>query len=349
MIYRRATTIGITCAMLVCTGCQTTSQLSSAEQSETIPSIRSCDWKPAMPLDVTRAEIARTTVPEDVLVALAPESQSPIQLASFRDESPATVSEVNGQRITNCEQLLAATNVALANGKDSRVVIQRDDQRISSCSISPGQLADLTTSISEQSGMMRSRDSEGTWITVCEDSVRCRFLVRIDRLHGLLHVKMSLGAYRGEGKLLPLDVDGTCNAVPLRCLTAEETLDLLYVDAAPEQLDANATSFAAVSDSEGYLVPANYESLQARVSKSADYEKRQPALLQQSERDYPGPAVLGDARGLATMLLQRQLYAAGTPERTGWIMFYSPELRQADAVTLSINLGSGPRPVTFRL
>ena len=65
------------------------------------------------------------------------------------------------------------------------------------------------------------------------------------------------------------------------------------------------------------------------------------------QRAGPGPAVLGDARALTGILLQRQLFRPGDPERTGWIVFAGESLNAGGAIDIDLDLGSGLQRFRF--
>jgi hypothetical protein len=52
---------------------------------------------------------------------------------------------------------------------------------------------------------------------------------------------------------------------------------------------------------------------------------------------------------LSGFLLQREIYTAGQPERTGWLIFSGEVLRHASAVQVVIDLGKGPIQAVFSL
>jgi hypothetical protein len=64
---------------------------------------------------------------------------------------------------------------------------------------------------------------------------------------------------------------------------------------------------------------------------------------------YPGPALLGDARALTGILLQRELLAASDSEKTGWILFAGESLKRGTQIRVEIDLGNGMRQLELKL
>ena len=158
----------------------------------------------------------------------------------------------------------------------------------------------------------------------------------------------------GSPQLLPGEVRATCDGTPLRCLSLAETLEALYgdFDARLSNGDTERSSFAAVSEREDYLIPSNYQRLLKRVeaARGGSFAKRpRPALVDLPGVEYPGPAVLGDARALAAFLQQRELAGPGEAANVGWVMFAGEALRKGSRIQLAIDCGQGRVPVSFML
>jgi hypothetical protein len=184
--------------------------------------------------------------------------------------------------------------------------------------------------------------------------VQCVVTPRVERERGLLQVALAKRTCWGGSQLLPQELTAACDGTPLRCLTLAQTLDLLYGELArgPRTEAGEDTSFASVSEREDYLIPSNYRKLLQRLEKvhGRSFAKRpRPALVEVPEIEYPGPAVLGDARALAGFLQQREYVQPGEPVQAGWVMFAGDALRDRRQIQLAIDLGQGPLPLEFVL
>ena len=179
----------------------------------------------------------------------------------------------------------------------------------------------------------------------------CILTPRVERRRGLLQLIMTTRLHWGADELLPVELRATCGGRPLRCLTLPETLELLYGHFQVDSCADSASSFASVSERDDYLIPFNFHRLQAAAQNEGQpfSERRRPLLIDLAGVEYPGPAVLGDARGLAEFLQQREITRAGAPEKLGWIIFAGSALRTGEQIEIEVDLGEGPMKLEFAL
>ena len=150
-----------------------------------------------------------------------------------------------------------------------------------------------------------------------------------------------------DDTLLPLEVGVQAGGKPLQCLTVADTLELLYGQGDGDFGDGSP-SFAETSEREDYLLPVNYKRLSQRHD-AGGLTTQSPALASLTGMRYPGQAVLGDARALTGIMMQRELLKRGESSGTGWLLFASDEVRTADQIDVSIDLGSGPKTYRFMI
>jgi hypothetical protein len=334
--------------------CRAWSRVTEAPDGSNIPR---WDWASAVPADATRAEIIRPCVRHDALVHFAPDfRREPIQLASTADTDPSyRIINVEGTEVSNYAELNMALEKAMAkSGKVQFDVVNAhvpNNGPAAAVVVDPHTLIAVTQSIAPEQKVVRIADHGNPWMVIRDDGVRCKLMARVERGRGLLQVVMSLVTCWGDEILLPVEVRAFCNDHPLRCLSAADTLELLYgrpqwLDKQTEEVDC---SFAAVSEADGYLIPTNYKRLyeETAIAFRRTTSPPPPALISVPGVSYPGPAILGDARSLTGIMLQRQLFQPGGSEQTGWIMFADPALRRGGKVEVEVDLGHGPVKLAF--
>src|SRR5262249_3266735 len=183
----------------------------------------------------------------------------------------------------------------------------------------------LAQATAPEEPLMRVTEDGNQWVLVRQSGVRCKIMSRVERSRGLLQMVVSLGLCWGPEVQLPCEVRVTCDGQPLQCLTAADTLELLYGHESHGESasDPSRGAFSIVSEREDYLMPTNYKRLQEAQAeaRASTPVPSIPALATVAGLAYPGPAILGDARALAAFLLQKQIYQAGEPERINWLMF----------------------------
>ena len=104
-----------------------------------------------------------------------------------------------------------------------------------------------------------------------------------------------------------------------------------------------------MSEQSDYLLPTNFKRLEADFDEETKSVASRPAprLVEVDNFEYPGSAVLGDARALGMFVMQREVLAAGD-ELEGWVMFHSPDT-YAEKIRVEIDLGQGLIPIEFML
>lgn len=317
------------------------------------------DWTTALPIGTSRAELVRATLPGEALAALVPEIARPeIILVSGRTGASAVeVTAVGGKSIKDYNQLDAAASAAAESGKPITVAFRSPSASAGapppSVEIKPAALNALCCAVAPQETLLRVTDHGNPWVAIRRGGVRAKVLTRVERRHGLLQVAMTMGVHWGDPLTLPVEIQAQANGKPLPCLGVSEVLDRLYgTPSTPADSDPAAYSFAASSERQDYLIPSNYKRLEQATEGSATTKPAGPSLPALASLPgivYPGPALLGDARALCGLLLQRQIYRPGDPERTGWILFGDDILRQAASVQLTVDLGTGPIHLAFEL
>jgi hypothetical protein len=315
-------------------------------------------WVSAIPSGLPRAELIPPALPSDSLSYFAPRLQTPVRRVST---GTATQSYLVERIDDDSVKDLASLTMALEEASTSRaaVVHLREASADSAAPsipipMDPRKLLVMAQVSGADHQIVRMTHGGRPSALIRQGPVRCVVTPRLERERGLLQLILTERVCWGERRVLPLEVTVTCDGTPLRCLTMSETLELLYgdFDASLRSGRAEQQSFAAVSEREDYLIPSNYRRLSKRVeeARGGSYAKRpQPALIELQEVEYPGPAVLGDARALGAFLLQRQFLQPDDPEDVGWILFAGKALRNASQIEIQIDLGQGAVPLEFVL
>jgi hypothetical protein len=315
------------------------------------------DWASCVPADGVRATTIVPTIPHAVLAHFVPDLHSgQVQLASVGNpDQNFRIVNIDGNDVRTFADIYDVSS-RTATASES---IQIDIIDASAAPESPktalvlqrSTLAALTQATAVQQPVIKVADGGNPGLMIREGGVQCGLTIRIERQHGLLQVVASLSNQWGVDRLLPVEVTAQCNGEMLRCLTAAETLELLYGDGRSllENQDQTRTSFFVVSQLDDYLIPTNYHRLHENITKAARKrtEHFPSALASIGKEIYPGPAVLGDARALTGIMLQPTICRAGMPEQTGWILFAGKSLRTGGNVTLAIDLGNGLQELHF--
>jgi hypothetical protein len=212
--------------------------------------------------------------------------------------------------------------------------------------LTPSQLLAIAQSAAPDVPHYRTTEDGNAWMVIRQNGVRCKVLPRVERERGLLQLVLSLNVASGPKRILPHEVTAHCDGKPLVCLSAADTLALLYGPSNERKAFNNEdTSFAAVSERNNFVVPANFQRLQERMYRLRRHAMSAPpvpALATLARANYPGPPLLGDARAISALLLQRELCEPGAPERIGWIMFGGDALKSGKELEVNIDLGNGP-------
>lgn len=325
------------------------------------PAITRWDWASGVPTGAPRADLCAASVSPDAVAYFLPElKRDGVQLVSMSGRTAAFhIVNVDGHPIRNCADLNLALVEAIDAEKDIQVDLTVADGRAASTTVAAmvdqPTLLSLTHAVADDQPVMRVAEDGNLWLWIRDGGVRGKLMVRVERERGLLQVVLSVANCWGNQELLPVEVRAACDEEPLRCLSAADTLEVLYgegIDTEGDAYDEASVSFAEVSEGDDYLIPTNYKRLYeqsvANVGKTAAPVAR-PALASLPGVAYPGPAILGDARALTGVLLQRQLYEPRDPERSGWILYAGPTLSGGSVVDISLDLGSGPKTYRFQI
>jgi hypothetical protein len=321
---------------------------------------RQWDWTTAVPTGGARAETVPPVIPAAAVAELVPELKGQeVRLASTGGTAALTISAINGNPVNNYNQLNSAATRALDLRKNVTVSLSGEGPSSSPAVVTevvPSKLVALGQAAAPQEPVLRVTADGNPWVLIREGGIRCKVMARVERTRGVMHVAVALGNSWGAPVTLPGEIHASCNGVPLQCLTVAETLETFF--GAPKTRRANDShppekeSFCKVSEQDDYLMPTNYRRLQRAADEAAKDSSSPPPLPAFATLpgiEYPGPAILGDARALSGFLLQRQIYQAGESERVGWLIFSGDELRRGGAVQIIVDLGHGPHQLMFSL
>lgn len=306
-------------------------------------------WNPLVPRNAKRGEILGLSIPRPAVAHfIKPNlSNSQIRLVSAEEtiDSPISISNINGRFVRNYSEVLAV----LSDLENSNEPVQVDlsiagDPDGHAIRLAKHEIAALLQSTNEDVELIRFAEGQSNWIQLRDGSVSCKLTARTDRDHNLIHLVAAIQNCWGMPKTLPVEIELFSAGKPLQCLTVCESLELLYGDV--EHLDKSGSyqPFSVVSEAEGYLLPENYR----RLERNSKANCRTPTLVNVSGRTYPGPPILADARALTGLLMRRQIYHPNEVERVGWLLFHSQNPIQ-DEIELVIDLGNGPRKVSFSI
>ncbi|HIQ21108.1 MAG TPA: hypothetical protein EYH34_07730 [Planctomycetes bacterium] len=308
-------------------------------------------WATALPQDVRRAELFVPEAERHAVAHLIPELRTATQpAAATLPAAPVTVIELDGQAVRTVHHLHAAAERAVDSGRASELVIADPMGARIRTTVPPDRLIALAAAAVPDRTAMEMTDEGNPWIVFRQDGLRCRLLARLERHTGLLQLIIGVKNCWGPQRLLPVEVTAFGNRRPLRCLTASQALERLYAGVWPEPgpPEEAAQSFAAVSERPDYLVPTNFQRLCTESqSRRAVRPAPLPALATLPGIQYPGPAVLGDARAVAAFLLRRQLCHPDDPELVGWVLFDGSPLRPGGTLEVYVDLGAGHHRFAF--
>lgn len=308
------------------------------------------DWTVGVPVDAPRAELIAATLPAEAIAQWVPQVASEVRLVSHSEPAIGyDIKNINGTVIENTSDLHNALeqipstaldvqiDLAAAGAKDAETALRLDH---------PTLLA-LSHAAAPSNSVFRVSEGGNPMLVVRDAGVRTHLVLRVERQVGLVQLVIKTANCGQQDMLLPVDVRVDAGGAPLQCLTVADTLDLLYGTPDGEFWNGNA-SFAETSEREDYLLPVNFKRLnQQHTTKSLVTQS--PALASMSGMRYPGPAVLGDARALTGIMMQRELLKGGESSRTGWLFFASNAVRTADHVEVSIDVGNGTNTYRFMI
>ena len=314
------------------------------------------NWMTGIPSGIPRAELIPATVPVQSLARFAPQAPFAVSQASTSAANSSFVIErVGEQPIKNLADLAVAVEDAVESGVSS-VVVRRTGtpgtREPGLINIDPGGLTALAQASGPEHTLVRTVYAGSPAVMIRQHGVSCIVTARVERQRGVLQAMLVMRQHWGERAILPREITATCDETPLRCLSLPETLELLYgdFDSRVPAESAEVTSFAAVSERDDYLIPFNYRHLQTQLDEQGSFAKRpRPALIELPDMEYPGPAILGDARAMVDFLLQREFTQPGEPERLGWVVFAGESLRRGKEIVLNLDLGFDSLPMVIRL
>ncbi len=305
-------------------------------------------WIAAIPTGPVRAELIPPMVPAELLrqcgcghlLPALPEAAS----------HSLTVLQVNETTTPDLSSLLTVADNANSSA-NARVVLRGGSSgEPIHWDLPPASLSALAQAASPKHKIVRMICANRPAVVVRDEGVRCIVTPRVERTRGLLQLNLATTVHWGPAALLPAEVRAACGNFRLQCLTLPQTLELLYGDFQARDRDEDAQSFAHVSEQEDYLIPFNYQRLQNELNAAAlDPRKSRPCFLDLPDLQYPGPAILGDARALTEFIQQRETVSAGQNERLGWVIFGGDALRHAEQLQITIDLGRGPLTLDFAL
>jgi hypothetical protein len=323
------------------------------------PELGQWNWVSAMPCAMPRAETVPPTVTRETLAALlGDDAPSAVRLAST-SAFPATyqITHISGRAIHNYQEFHAA--VQRAKAKPAAVLAFQETGTTAAVptpvELNAARLAALEQATAGEQQALAVAEDGNPWVVLRQAGGCCKLTARVERGRGILQVVLSTSLVSGEQQLLPVEVRTWCEGRPLRCLTAAETLELLYqpekaTGRREELLKADtpgvdAHSFASVSERPDYRQLTSYRRLQEEIKDLPPL----PALAVVPGTFYPGSPLLGDARALGAFLLQRELCQPGAPEQVGWILFADDCLKQGRTLQIEISHGAGVSRVTLAL
>ncbi len=303
------------------------------------------NWVLGIPLSTKRAEAVPATIHLQLAAQLIPSvDASSVRLAS---SNPATdlcynIVEVNGHPINHLQDFIANTEEL---DDEATVRIQEETSSEQHELVIP---RDKMTALRHLTGYdsetLRLTNDGRTRALIRGSAASCELSARVERNHGILLLDVSIESVRGGSTLIPAEVTASCDGNSLRCLTASQTLDLLYGQLGS---GAGSSSFATVSEREDYLATTNFRQLEQSVGQRV--ADQPPALVSLPGIEFPGSPILGDARALSGYLLQGQIIRNPGERRNGWIVFAGGALRSAAEVTVTVDLGDGERILTMVL
>ena len=357
MIHAKIFLVTICCALLAsCTGVPTSlapmeRSLKQVVLSDSQPTAPVWKWRTAYPLNAPRAETFSANISGPAMAFLMPDQSQQIQLVSTA-ASPqgCVVTNVGGTPIENAADFQQAMATAVTSEQTQvDLILAGTDQEIATV-VDRKTLLGLSQAIAEGQSSLRISEDGTPWLIVRDGGVRAKLMVRADDATNLIQVVVAVSNGWHEPIALPVEVRASSGGRALECLTVADTLERLYGDAA-DALEARPGEHSIVSEREDYLLPTNYDRLLKRMENAVQTEglTMQPAFASLPGVAYPGPAILADARALAGFLMQRQLICPGDPERTGWIVFSGGELACLEEITISLDLGSGPKEHAFAI
>src|SRR5262249_14850971 len=153
-------------------------------------------------------------------------------VSAGREPSPFIITGVAGHSVKHCNQLNDEVERVVAAGKPVQVALLAADAAPNasptSINLEPPALVALSQLAAPEPALMRITEDGNPWILLRQDGVRCKIMARVERSRGLLQLIISLGVCWGPQVLLPAEIQASCDGRPLQCLTAADTLELLY-------------------------------------------------------------------------------------------------------------------------
>lgn len=312
------------------------------------------DWTTGVPVDTPRGELLAATLPGDAVAHFIPNlTPSPVRLVSAPGKLAGyEIRNIEGRLVENCSDVHAAIQQIPASATDVQVDLApigaRRNSAESAHKLDRSTLIALTHAIAPATSTFRVAEGGNPTLVIRDGSVRANVVLRVERNIGLAQLVVTLANCHGKDLLLPVEVRVQCADEPLKCLTVANALELLYGEPGAD-LGKVSASFAETSEREDYLLPVNYKRLRQRDDDRRGLARQSPAFASLAGMRYPGPALLGDARALTGIMLQQQILERGEQAQTGWILFHGKQLRSAEQVDVTLDLGNKPKSYRFML
>lgn len=311
------------------------------------------NWHAGIPLDTPRGDVLSPTVPLDAIAHLLPNiQQRQIRLASTAPYAAGgfEIRNIGGQAVSNCGELHNVIEQLPRSAADVQVDLapiggaSHDEVAVK---VDQPTLLALSHATAQQTTAFRVSEGGNQAFVIRDGGLRVQVLIRVERSLGLAQVVMTTMNCWGPATMLPVEVTTSCEGEPLQCLTVADSLELLYGDPAAHPVNGTS-SFAETSEREDYLLPFNYERL-AENFDSRGITSPRPALASLPGANYPGHALLADARALTGIMLQRKLLKRGERADTAWLIFAGAPARTAEKIDVGMDLGNGLKTYRFMI
>ena len=340
-------------------------------------------WKSAQPPETLRAEIVSLQPTAQTLASCAPDvkqwadhvSNHSVRLASTStSHTMPTITHIDRRALHDFADLASyldasATEDTAGHSRVIQVDFQhsnlqhsnsqhshsqhshsqhtgQSDRAVTATKMTGDQIAILAHQIAPDLVPIRYQANQRSWVHFRDQDIRLRFQTRVSPEHGMIHLILGVQNHGVNEKLLPANIQVVVNDSPTSCLSAAEVLERIYGE--PQRRSAGEKDFATASESSRYLVPSNFDKL-AESYEGMDESESFPAMLPEITQPYPGPAILGDARALSGLLMQRHLLKPGREELSGWVVFGTQPFDSNSEIVLKIDLGNGQRIIPLEI
>ena len=335
----------ICCLAVFAVGCGSIPKVGSSFPGLAGHGPKASQWVSAIPSNAVRATLVPTTIEAGTLAAITGQSPSPVMQVSTHS-STYVVEAIGEVPVRNLEEVL----LCAADGSSEAIELEiRSDDTLSQhrLTIPKSELSAVQQAVGSAANLVRIMRAGRPAAVVRSGSARCVVSPRVDRTTGLVHIALQLSHCGEVNRVLPREIRVSMDGPPLNCLTVAETLELLYGD--PDSVSKSVRTFSEVSEQNDYLLPTNFKRLASEfAARNKSLASRPvPKLVSMVDFEFPGDAILGDARALGMFAMQRARLAAGE-ETEGWLMFQASD-RRAQRLTVEIDLGEELIPIDFSL